>query len=93
MSNDPEPKFQKIRYFFLNKFTDISTSEVSYIRMFPAYENNVSLKVIFEAILEQVILAKDFNTLEKICNYLSILANQKKEYHPLPEVTTNAFQM
>jgi hypothetical protein len=87
---------EKIRYFLLSKHKSLSTpttdenipttkEDFFHIRLFPSYEENIALKVVLMAFLEQIIIAKDMNSVEKLIEYATLYASFKLDHSSLGE--------
>ena len=82
-------KTNHIQYFLLSQ----EEGKGNYSRKFPAYEKNIALKVIFQAILEELILGKNKNCLKKMKEFVFLFTklNDLSRYR-LPELDTKVFE-
>lgn len=76
--------------FFLLQRRDITGS---YIRSFSALDDNIVIKVLLGAILEQCILDKSESDIDFLLNYILVLRTrfQEKKYYDLEVISTEAF--
>lgn len=78
------------RYFLLQK----RQSDDSYLRHFPPLEENVLIKVLLGAILEQCITDRLENDVDYLLNYILVLRGklQDRKYYDIEVIGTEAFK-
>jgi hypothetical protein len=77
----------KLKYYLLSKHkldskemcvnSDSYGQIYIYLRLFPSNEENISFKVILMLLLEQIIIAKDIRSVEKLIEYATIYSGYK----------------